>query len=334
MRRRNARRAFARDLAALAGSFGLLCLPVKVYPQQPASPRRIGVLLVGTPPGSKQVRGLTQGLEDAGYVEGRDVRLEWRSAKGDYDRLPELAADLVNSKVDVIVVEHTLAVLALKRATSSIPIVMAIVADPLGGGLVDSLSRPGGNVTGLSLMTADLVAKRLQLLIEAMPQATRIAVLWNPATPFHVTTVQALKAVAPGLLLELQFVPVQRPEDFDVAFSAIGRARAQALYIMEGPPFSDAQTTLSHVSKARLPAIHATRWFAEGGGLMSYGANQTDMYRRAAVYVDKILKGAKPSELPIEQPTKFELVVNLKTAKALGITIPQSILVRADEVIR
>ncbi len=308
--------------------------PRAAHAQHPASPRRIGVLLVGTPPESKQVRGLTQGLEDAGCVEGRDVRFEWRSAKGDYDRLPELAADLVSSKVDVIVVEHTLAVLALKRATSSIPIVMAIVADPLGGGLIDSLSRPGGNVTGLSLMTADLVAKRLQLLKEAMPQATQIAVLWNPATPFHVTTVQALKAVAPGLSLELQFVPARRPEDFGVAFSAVGRARAQALYIMEGPPFSDAQTTLSHVSKARLPAIHATRWFAEGGGLMSYGANQTDMFRRAAGYVDKILKGAKPGDLPIEQPTRFELVVNLKTAKALGITIPESILLQADEVIR
>lgn len=319
------------SLAAGLGSFGLAST---AYAQQPASPRRIGVLLVGTPPESKQVRGLTQGLEDAGYAEGRDVRFEWRSAKGDYDRLPELAADLVNSKVDVIVVEHTLAVRALKRATSSIPIVMAIVADPLGGGLVDSLSRPGGNVTGLSLMTADLVAKRLQLLKEAMPQATHIAVLWNPGTPFHVTTVQTLKAVAPGLSLELQFVPVRRPEDFGGAFSAIGRARAQALYIMEGPPFSDAQATLSHVSKARLPAIHATRWFAESGGLMSYGANQTDMFRRAAAYVDKILKGAKPGDLPIEQPTRFELVVNLKTAKALGIAIPESILLQADEVIR
>ena len=328
------RRAFIRDLIALAGSLGLACLPVIADAQQPAPPRRIGVLLVGTPPESKPLRGLTQGLKDAGYVEGRDVLFEWRSAKGDYDRLPELAADLVNSKVDVIVVEHTLAVLALKRATSSIPIVMAIVADPLGGGLVDSLSRPRGNVTGLSLMTADLVAKRLQLLKEAAPKATRIAVLWNPGTPFHVTTVQALKAVAPGLSLELQFVPVRRPEDFDAAFSTVARSRAKALYIMEGPPFTNAQTTLSHVSNARLPAVHPTSWFAEGGGLMSYGANQTDMFRRAAGYVDKILKGAKPGDLPIEQPTKFEFVVNLRTAKALGITIPQSILLRADEVIR
>lgn len=304
-----------------------------VQAQQGTSPRRIGVLLVGTPPESKQVRGLTQGLEDAGYVKGRDVLFEWRSANGDYDRLPELAADLVNRTVDVIVAEHTLAVLALKRATSTIPIVMAIVADPLGAGLVDSLSHPGGNVTGLSLMTADLVAKRLQLLKEAMPQATRIAVLWNPATPFHVHTVQALKAVAFGLSLELKFVPARRPEDFDVAFSAVGRAHAQALYIMEGPPFTT-QTTLSHVSNARLPAIHATSWFAEGGGLMSYGANQTDMFRRSAGYVDKILRGANPGDLPIEQPTRFELVVNLKAARALGIAIPESILLRADEVIR
>ncbi len=328
------RRAFVFGLAALLACLGSLGLPSPADAQQPAPPRRIGVLLVGTPPESKQVRGLTQGLKDAGYVEGRDVLFEWRFAKGGYDRLAELAADLVNSKVDVIVVEHTLAVLALKRATSSIPIVMAIVADPLGGGLVDSLSRPGGNVTGLSLMTADLVAKRLQLLKEAAPKATRIAVLFNPATPFHVTSVEALKAVAPGLSLEVQFVPLRRPEDFDVAFSAVARARAQALYIMEGPPFTNAQTTLSHVSKARLPAVHPTSWFAEGGGLMSYGANQADMWRRSAWYVDKILKGAKPGDLPIEQPTKFELVVNLKTAKALGIIIPESILVRADEVIQ
>ena len=238
-----------------------------VQAQQGTSPRRIGVLLVGTSPESKQVRGLTQGLKDAGYVEGRDVLIEWRSAKGNYDRLSELAADLVNSKVDVIVVEHTLAVMALKHATSTTPIVMAIVADPVGGGLVDSLSRPGGNVTGLSLMTADLVAKRLQLLKEAAPKATRIAVLFNPATPFHLTAVPALKAVAPGMALELQFVPVRSPEDFGAAFSAVARSRAQALYIMEGPPFTNAQITLSHVSKARLPAIHATSWFAEGGGL-------------------------------------------------------------------
>jgi ABC-type uncharacterized transport system substrate-binding protein len=243
-----------------------------VQAQQEASPRRIGVLLVGTQIGGKEVRGLTQGLEDAGYVEGRDVLFEWRSAKGDYDRLPELAADLVNRKVDVIVVEHTLAVLALKRTTSNIPIVMVLVADPVGGGLVDSLSHPGGNITGLSLMAADLVAKRLQLLQEAMPRATRIAVLWNPGTPFHANAVQYLKAVAPRLSLELKFVPARLPKDFGAAFSAVGRSRAQALYILEGPPFTSAEATLSHVSKARLAAIYATKWFAEGGGLMSYGA--------------------------------------------------------------
>jgi ABC-type uncharacterized transport system substrate-binding protein len=327
-------RAFACVLAVLVSCLGSLGVPGPADAQQPASPRRIGVLLVGTPLESKQVLGLTQGLKEAGYVVGRDVLIEWRAAKGNYDRISELAADLVNSKVDVIVVEHTLAVMALKHATSTIPIVMAIVADPLGGGLVDSLSRPGGNVTGLSLMTADLVAKRLQLLKEAAPNATRIAVLFNPATPFHVTTIPALKAVAPGMSLELQFVPVRRPEDFDAAFLAVARSRAQALYIMEGPPFTNAQITLSHVSKARLPAVHATSWFAEGGGLMSYGANQTDMFRRSAWYVDKILKGTKPGDLPIAQPAKFELVVNLKAAQALGLTIPQSILLQADEVIR
>lgn len=328
------RRYFAFALVALATcleSFGLLS---PAAAEEPAAIRRIGVLLVGTPPNSKQLLGLSEGLTKAGYVEGRNVQLEWRHAKGDYDRLPELAADLVKRKVDVIVVEHTLAVQALKRATSNIPIVMAIVADPLRGGLVDSLSHPSGNVTGLSLMTIDLAAKRLQLLKEAIPRATRIAVLWNPDTPSHVTAVQALKAAAPDLSVELKTIPVRTAGDFDAAFSGVTRARAEALYIMEGPPFTNVQETLTHVSNVRLPAIHATSWFSEGGGLMSYGANQTDMWRRSADYVVKILKGTKPSDLPIEQPNKFELVVNLITARALGLTISQSILVQADQVIR
>jgi len=329
------RRRFVCTLVALTACLGPFGLASAVDAQQPAAPRRIGVLLVGIAPDSKQAQGLRQGLEELGYAEGRDVVYEWRSAKGDYDRAPRLAGELVKLGVDVIVVESTIAAQAAKRATASIPIVMAVVADPLGSGLVASLSHPGENVTGLSLMTADLMAKRLQLLKEAIPKLTRATVLWHPATPFHAKAVQDLKAAAPALSLRLRFVPVRAPEDFDSAFSAVNRAHPQALYVMDGAIFKALQAMiLAHVSKARLPTIWGEREAPEEGGLLSYGANLDDMFRRSAGYVDKILKGAKPGDLPIEQPTKFELVVNLKTARALGITIPESILLRADEVIR
>jgi len=333
--RRITRRAFARDLAAFLGSIGLFCLPVKAFPQKPALPRRIGVLLVIFSPESKEAQAFRQGLRDAGYAEGRDVIIEWRNANGDYDRIPGLVADLVQLKVEVIVVETTLAAQTIKRATSTIPIVMALVGDPVGSGLVASLPRPGGNVTGLSSMTIPLSTKRLQLLKEAVPQATRVAVLWNPDTPWHTKVVEDLKAVAPSMSIELAFVGVRTPDEIGPAFSAIGRGRAEALQLIESPLFSTQRMTLLNlVSKARLPAMYPERQFADTGGLMSFGTNIGDLYRRSAGYVAKILKGAKPADLPIEQPTKFEFVVNLKTAKALGITIPQSILLRADEVIR
>jgi putative ABC transport system substrate-binding protein len=286
-------------------------------------------------PEDKQPQAFRQGLRDAGYAEGRDVVFEWRSAHGDYDQLPSLAADLVQRKVDVIVVDTTRVAQAVKRATSSIPIVMAVVADPVGSGLVDNLARPGANVTGLSLMTADLTKKRLQLLKEAIPRLFRVAVLWNPGTPFHAAAIQDLKAAAPALSTKLTFVAVRRPEQLSAAFSAASRAHAEALYVLDDPLFMTHRTRLLEpTSKARLPAIYGQREFTDEGGLMSYGTSFGDMFRRSAEYVDKILKGAKPGDLPIEQPTKFELVVNLKTARALGITIPESILVRADEVIQ
>ena len=257
--------------------------------------------------------------------------IEWRSANGDYDRIPELAADLVQRKVDVIVVEATLATQAVQRATSTIPIVLAVVADPVGSGLVANLAHPGGNVTGLSLMVADLSAKRLQLLKEAIPRLTRVAVLWNPATPYHPKVVDELKAVAPSLAIELSFVGARTPEEFGPAFSAISRSHAQALYVLDDAQFVvHRRTLLKLASKARLPVIYSQRNFPDAGALMSYGPSIEDLFRRSAGYVDKILKGAKPGDLPIEQPTKFELVVNLKTAKALGMTIPESILLRAD----
>ena len=302
--------------------------------QQAASPRRIGVLIV-VPPEDREVQGLRQGLRDAGYAEGRDLVIEWRSCNGDYARIPELVADLVTRKVDVIVVETTLATKALKRATSTIPIVMAAVADPVGSGLVTNLAHPGENVTGLSLMMAEISAKRLQLLKEAIPRLTRVAVLWNPATPWHPKAIANLKAIAPALLLKLSFVPAGTPDEFSAAFSEISRTHAQGLYVMNDGIFTAHRTKLLNLaSKARLPTSFSERQFADEGALMSYAPNIGDMYRRSAGYVDKILKDAKPGELPIEQPTKFELVVNLKTAKALDITIPETILLRADEVIR
>ena len=275
-----------------------------------------------------------KGLREAGYAEGRDVVIDWRCAS-DYARIPELAADLVQRKVDVIVVETTLATKVLMRATSTIPIVMAAVADPVGSGLVTSLAHPGGNVTGLSLMAVELGAKRLQLLKEAVPQLTRVAVLWNPETPFHSKAIADLKAAAPALSLKLSFVGARTPEEFGPAFSEINRTHAQGLYLIDDAIFFVHRSTLLNLaSEARLPTSFSDRQLVYKGLLMSYGPNLGDMWRRSAGYVDKILKGAKPGDLPIEQPTKFELVVNLKTAKALGLAIPQSILQRADEVIR
>jgi putative ABC transport system substrate-binding protein len=334
MTRRITRRAFARNVAALAGWAVLFGFPT-ADAQQPASPRRIGVLLVGFSPESKEAQAFRQGLQDAGYVEGRDVVIEWRFASGDYARVPALAADLVQRKVDVIVVATSVAAKAVKRATSTIPIVMAVVADPVGSGLVTSLAHPGSNVTGLSNIASELGAKRLQLLKETIPRLSRVAVLWNPSTPWHPAAIADLKAVAPSLSIELKFVGARTSEELSPAFLDLSRAHAQALYVLDDGLFMVHRRTLVDLaSKAQLPTIYGLRNFSDAGALMSYGANVEDLYRRSAGYVDKILKGAKPGDLPIEQPTKFELVINLKTAKALGITIPQSILVRADEVIR
>jgi putative ABC transport system substrate-binding protein len=323
------------SLAALAASPAVVFKPQSTYAQQSASPRRIGVLLLALSPESKGAQQLRQGLRDAGYTEGRDVVIEWRYANGDYARVPGLAADLVRRKVDVIVADTTIATEAAKRATSTIPIVMAGVADPVGSGLVTNLAHPGGNVTGLSIMLAELSAKRLQLLKETIPRLTRVAVLWIPVTPWHQKAIADLKAAAPSLAIQLSFVSVQTPEEIGPAFSAVSRAHAQALYLLESSfSYTHRTTLLELASKARLPTIHGLRQFVDEGGLMSYGANLGNSFRRSARYVDRILKGAKPGDLPIEQPTQFELVVNLKTAKALGITIPQSILLQADEVIK
>ena len=332
--RRFSRRAFVSCLAALAASRTIVFKPQSAYAQQPAPPRRIGFLLVGFSPESDEVQQFRQGLRDAGYIEGRDVVIEWRSVDGDYARLPELAADLVQRKVDVIVAESTPGTWAVKRATSTIPIVMVAVANPIESGLVASFAHPGGNLTGLSNMAIELSARRLQLLKKTIPRLTRVAALWNPDTPYP-KVIDDLKAAAPSLSIELNFVSARTPEEFGPAFSAVSRAHAQALYLVSDVLFfSHRMTLVELVSKAKLPAMYWQRNFTDEGGLMSYGPNLGDLARRSAGYVDKILKGAKPGDLPIEQPTKFEFVVNLKTARALGLTIPESVLLEADEVIR
>ena len=329
------RRAFAVTLGALAACLGLGGSPRAAKGQQLALPRRIGVLFVLLSPEGKEAQAFRRGLQDAGYIEGRDVLIEWQSAKGDYARLPEMAADLIERKVEVIVADTIPATRAAKRATSTIPIVMAIVADPVGSGLVTNLSQPGGNVTGLSIMLAELSAKRLQLLKEAMPSLTRVVVLWNPPTPYHAKAVEDLKAVAPSLAIELNVVSARTPEEIVPAFGAVNRARAEALYVVDCPPFFTHRTTLLKLAaQARLAVISGERPYADEGGLMSYGPSYEDQLRRSAQYVDKILRGAKPSGLPIEQPTRFTLAVNLKTARLLGIAISESIVLRADEVIR
>ena len=323
------------SLAALAASPAIVLKPHSACAQKPASPRRIGLLLVISSPEGSEVQAFRQGLRDAGYAEGRDVVIVWQSADGVYDRIPARVADLVQSEVEVIVVETTRGAQVAMQGAPTLPIVMALVGDPVGSGLVASLARPAGNVTGLSSLKTDLSGKRLQLLKDAVPRLARVAVLWNPDTPWHAKIIDELQSVAPKLSIGLNLFSVQTAEQLQSAFSAIRRANAQALYLIESPLLSmQRAAVIEFLSKARLPMIESERKFVDTGGLLSFGTSVGDLYRRSAGYVDKILKGTMPSDLPIEQPTKFELVVNLKTAKALGLTIPQSILLQANEVIR
>jgi putative tryptophan/tyrosine transport system substrate-binding protein len=301
--------------------------------QQAPSPRRIGFLLVGLTAESKQARSFRYGMRDAGYVEGRNIVIEWRVAAGDYNQVPELVADLVRSKVEVIVVDSTVATDVAMR-TTTIPIVMALVVDPVGSGLVNSLAKPGGLATGLSMMTTELNPKRLELLKEVVPRLARVAVLWNPDHPFHSKVVANLKQIAPSLSIELSFASVRTPDQFNAAFSEAVAAKAEALYVVEDPIFFSHRTELlERAEKSRLSTIHELRRWPEQGAVMSYGPDLHDLFYRSASYVDRILKGAKPADLPVEQPTKFELVINLRTAKALGLMIPPALLTRADEVI-
>jgi putative ABC transport system substrate-binding protein len=274
-------------------------------------------------------------LAEFGYVEGQNILIEWRFAKGNRDRLPALAAELVRLKVDVIVVSSALATAAVKNATREIPIVMAVAGDPVGSGHVGSLGRPGGNITGLTNLAPELGGKRLEILKEVIPGLSRVAILSDPTNPIFTLQLREVESAAQALKLPLQILEVREPNDFDNAFGAAKKGRAGAVSTLASAFLgAHRQKLVDFAKKSRLPAIYHSSGFAELGGLMSYGVNTADLYRRAATYVDKILKGAKPADLPVEQPTKFELVINLKTAKQIGLTIPPNVLARADKVIK
>jgi len=316
-------------------TLGTLGLPVAVEAQQGGKVPRIGFLFYGSPGPSPELDAFRQGLRELGCIEGQNIAIEVRFASGRVERLPELAAELVRLKPDVIVTPGTPASVAAKQATSTIPIVFAGVADAVGAGLVANFARPGGNITGLTGISAELGGKRLELLKEVAPKASRVAVLYNPADRSNVLVLKELQESAPALRLTLQPLGVRGPGEFEGAFVAMSRKRAHALFGAAGILTTEHRKAIVDLAaKSRIPAMWGERQFVVAGGLMSYAVNFYDQVRRAATYVDKILKGAKPADLPVEQPTTFELVINLKTAKALGLTIPQSVLIRADEVIK
>ncbi len=328
------RRSTAGLLVTLA--LGILTTPPPVQPQQPAKVPRIGLLSPFSPSDTALWhQAFRQGLRDLGWVEGKNISIEYRYAEGRSDRLPDLAADLVRLKVDIIVAAVTTDAVAAKNATRAIPIVMASSGDAVADGLVESLARPGGNITGLSEMLPELAGKRLELLKEIVPKLSRVAVLWNPQGRTSTLSWKELQLPARELGVQLHSLEVRSSNDFDKAFKGATRARAGALAIMPDPVFGTNLKRIADLAaKSRLPSIFHLTKFVDAGGLVAYGPNRSDSFRRAATYVDKILKGAKPADLPVEQPTRFELVINLKTAKALGLTIPQSVLIRADQVIQ
>jgi putative tryptophan/tyrosine transport system substrate-binding protein len=325
----------------VALSSGLLVAPLAADAQQPAKVARIGYLVTGSlesPETRVVLDAFRQGLRDHGYVEGRNIIVEYRAADGKIERFQDLATELVRFKVDLIVAATTVAARAAQQATITIPIVVPVMGDPVGDGLVASLARPGGNITGLTFLGPELVPKRLELLKEALPKVSRVAGLWHPGAFSERTTQDMLKhgeAAAKTLGVQLQLVGVRGPDELDRAFSTMIKERADALIVFPSPMlFNERKRIVGLAARHRLPTMSIAREWVELGGLIAYGASITDLNRRAGTYVDKILKGARPADLPVEQPTKFDLVINLKTAKALGLTIPQSLLRRADEVIQ
>ncbi|HTM07492.1 MAG TPA: ABC transporter substrate-binding protein [Verrucomicrobiae bacterium] len=316
---------------------GLLsALATNTQAQQPKIPR-IGYLVSGFRTDSNPSwDAFRQGLRDLGYIEGKNIVLEYRYAERKLDRSPSLAAELVQLKVDVIFVSFLPGIRAAKDATKTIPIVMVSFVDPVVAGLVDSLGRPGGNITGLSMQRIDLGGKRLELFKEIIPSGSRVAILWDANAPGPVLSFKDYEAAARALKIQLQSIEVRGPDpDIDGAFQAVAKSRVNALILVANPVLTPHRERIaSMANKRRLPSMCESIEYVEAGCLMSYSANQADLFRRAAHYVDKILKGAKPGDLPVEQPTKFELVINLKAAKQIGLTIPQSVLYRADRVIK
>jgi putative ABC transport system substrate-binding protein len=326
------RRAF---ITMVGGSF--LAAPLVVEAQPAGKVSRIGFLFFGAPGPSAEADAFRQGLRDLGYIEGQNTTIEYRFAGGQVERLPELASELARLKVDVIVASNTPSAMAAKAATSTIPIVFAVVADAVGAGLISNFARPGGNITGLTSISSELSGKRLELLKEVAANASRLAVLYNPSDRSNVLMLKELQESARVLGLTVHPLEVRAPGDFGGAFAAMSRERDSVLFVAAGVltlEHRNRKALVDLATKSRIPAMWGHRQFVEAGGLMSYAVNFYDQLRRAAIYVDKILKGAKPGDLPVEQPTRYELIINLKTAKALGLTIPQSLLVRADEVIQ
>ncbi len=323
------RRRFLQSLTA-----GMLAAPLAAEAQQPGAKRwRVAVLLNLYAPSADPPQALRQGLRDLGYVEGQNLVIDWRYQLGQADRLTDLAAELVRSKPDVLVADVTVAIRAAMRATSTIPIVMAGSADAVGTGLVTNLGQPGANVTGVTIMLNEMSAKRLQLLKEAAPSVSRVAVLWNPELPWHPAMVKEVERAAASLRVQPIAVAVRGRGEFGNAFAEVTAARADALFVSETMTPKARRQLVDFAAKNRLPSMFMNQDYVTAGGLISYAPNFSEMFRRAAEYVDKILKGAKPGGLPIEQPTKFELVIKLKTAKTLGVTIPPSLLLQADRVI-
>ena len=319
-------------------ALGCLCVaPLAPEAQQPKHVHRIGALSgQGTTPGRGSfVEAFLEGMRALGYVEGQHFVLEYRGVEGQHERLPALAAELVQLQPEVIVAQGTPAALAAKDATTTIPIVMVGVGDPVGSGLVASLARPGGNLTGLSVLSPDLVGKQLEFLKEVLPTVASVAVLWNPANPVAALMVREAAVAAQRLGVELHLVEARGPEAFDSAFAAMTSAHAGALLVLgDALVFQHRRRLTELAAMSHLPTMYQGRALVEVGGLISYGVSLLDSWRRGATYVDKILKGAKPADLPVEPPMKFELVINLKTAQALGITMPPSLLLLADEVIQ
>ena len=330
---RDSKSAFYIVLGAL-----LFALCASSQAQQPEKRRRIGFLIPASLSAvALRTAAFQRGLRDLGYVEGQNMTIEWRSAEGKLDLLPSLAAELVRLKVDIIVAAGgDPPVRAAKQATQTIPIVMANASDPVGAGLVASLNNPGGNVTGLSTAPGpEIYGKHLELLKETFPKLSRVAILSNPANQFSALALREAKATARAFKVSLQILEARNPDEFDTAFAAATKERAGALLVVEDPMFFGERRRLAKLAaKSRLPAIYGILEYVEVGGLMAYAADRTDMFRRAATYVDKILKGTKPADLPVEQPKKFELVINLQTAKQIGLTIPPNVLARADRVIK